>query len=114
MSDVMINIISAYYAFIIIFVGILASLLITVSDKEIYDIHKVFVSKSQFFKCVFMYQISVWEWLSKDINLAGMIILEILTTLSVWFLNLFILLFLVMILILKYICLLFCIIFKKK
>jgi hypothetical protein len=66
---------------VFVFVGIGVSL-VAVSDLDI-------LSKNKF-KQIFMYQYIVYKLASEHLNLAGVIILEILTTLSVWFLNIMI------------------------
>ena len=75
------QILQLYYLFVIVFVGIGVSLT-AVSDFDI-------LSQSRF-KQIFMYQYMVYKLASEHLNLAGVIILEIITTLSVWFLNIII------------------------
>lgn len=81
MNDFLINLIMFYYLFVFIFVGIGVSLA-AVGDFDI-------LSQSGL-KQIFMYQYIVYKLASEHLNLAGVIILEILTTLSVWFLNIMI------------------------
>lgn len=109
----LIELIFIYYIFILIFVGFIGTLCI-ISDDFIYESGGELSSKKNFIRCIFMYQFALWEYLSEEINMAGMIILEILVTLSVWFLNIIIFFCLLFLLIMKGICLLFYAIFKKK
>lgn len=107
------EIVNTYYCFILVAVGIIGSLVISISD-EIYEMDMVLTDKNEFFRCIFMYQFTVYELLKDEINEAGIIILEVLVTLSVWFLNVLVFLIVVFCLIVKLICRLFWIIFKKK
>ena len=109
----MINLICAYYTFVFIIVGFIGSSILSISET-VYNLDEVLTSKQQFIRCIFMYQVAIWELLSEDINIIGMMILEILTTLSVWFLNILVFLILVILLLLKGICFLFYILFKKR
>lgn len=109
----LINVLSLYYLFIFIFVGLGASATI-VASVDVFDFDKVLSSKKEFIRCVFMYQIALWKYLSDDINTTGMIILEIITTLSVWFINMIVLLGLITAMIIKGICKLFYLLFKKR
>lgn len=109
----MINLIGAYYTFVFIIVGFIGSFALSISE-EVYNIDEVLTSKRQFIRCIFMYQVAIWELLSEDINIIGMLILEILTTLSVWFLNILVFLILIVLLILKGVCFSFYMIFKKR
>ncbi len=106
------NLIGFYYTLVLI-PGLLISLFISLTDY-VYDMEQVLISKKHFIRCVFMYQVAVWKRLSEEINSVGMIILEVLTTLSIWVLNIFIFLILLALLIFKIICLLFYAVFKKK
>ena len=103
----------AYYTFVFIIVGFIGSFTLSISG-EVYNIDEVLTSKQQFIKCIFMYQVAIWESLSEDINIIGMMILEILTTLSVWFLNVLVFLILIVLLILKCVCFSFYMIFEKR
>ena len=77
------NILGLYYLFVCVFVGIGCSLLLI-------DEHALRGNK---LKLIFIYQYTVYE-LSKDhLNVAGILILETITTLSVWFLNILIIVF---------------------
>jgi hypothetical protein len=105
MGGIFIDIIMLYYLFVLIFVGIGGSLTV-VSDFDI-------LSQSML-KQIFMYQYVVYKLASEHLNLAGIIILEILTTLSVWFLNIIIFLFICLWHILSAIWDLFYFCFKKR
>lgn len=109
----MMNLLLLYYIFIFCFVGVFCSLPIA-DQEEVCDITKVLNSADNFIKCIFMYQIFVWKLAHKNINSIGLILLEILVTASVWFLNIGISLILICALIIKHGWHLFCIIFKKK
>lgn len=109
----MINLMWAYYTFVFIIVGFIGSFTLSISG-EVYNIDEVLTSKQQFIKCIFMYQVAIWESLSEDINIIGMMILEILTTLSVWLLNVLVFLILIVLLILKCVCFSFYMIFEKR
>lgn len=103
----------SYYAIVFVIVGILGSLLFNI-DGDIFNEEEILKNKSDFIKCVFMYQLRVWISLNDEINIIGMVILEILTTLSVWFLNIGIFLILLFCLLLKGACYGFWLIFRKK
>lgn len=102
-----------YYTFVFIFIGFIGTFSISISDS-IFELDSVLISKQDFKRCVFMYQYSVYELLSDYINKKGIVILEILTTLNVWVLNIFVFLLLVTLLILKNICILFYKLFNKE
>lgn len=84
MNEFLIDLVMLYYLFVLIFVGIGASLT-AIGDFDI-------LSQSRI-KQIFMYQYIVYKLASERLNLAGVIILEIITTLSVWFLNIIIFIF---------------------
>lgn len=107
------EIIKNYYFFVAILVGVVGSLAISISD-EIYEMDLVLTDKKEFVRCIFMYQFAVYYLLKGKINKAGMIILEIFVTLSVWFLNVIVFAFLLALLILRGICCLFWLIFRVK
>lgn len=113
MPEVISNTIMSYYAIVFVIVGILGSLLFNI-DGDIFNEEEILKNKSDFIKCVFMYQLRVWISLNDEINIIGMVILEILTTLSVWFLNIGIFLILLFCLLLKGACYGFWLIFRKK
>lgn len=101
------------YIFINLLVGALGSLVISVSD-ETYEMDLVLTDKNEFVRCIFMYQFAVYELLKDEINKTGIIILEILTTLSVVFLNVFIFAIIIFLFAIKMICYLFWIAFRKR
>lgn len=103
----------SYYAIVFVVVGILGSLLFNI-DGDIFNEEEILKNKSDFIKCVFMYQLRVWISLNDEINIIGMAILEILTTLSVWFLNIGIFFILLFCLLIKGVCYGFWLIFTKK
>lgn len=107
------DIIFAYYFFIFVIVGLLGSLFISM-EGNVYDDNRILSDLSEFIKCVFMYQVDAYKELNKEINIIGIVILEILITISVWFLNVMIFLCLIIVLILKMICNLFLTVFKIK
>lgn len=108
------EILALYYTFALVFIGVLASLAISISG-EVYEMDECLKNRKDFINCIFMYQVAVKMLLeSYGINIAGIIILEIITTLSVWFLNVFIFIILCVLLILKLICYLFWICFRKR
>ena len=107
------KIIADYYILIGIIVGVMGSLAISISD-EIYEMDLVLTDKEEFVRCVFMYQFTVYELLKDEIKKTGIIILEILTTLNVWFLNIFIFVIVGCLWIIKLICYLFWLIFRKR
>lgn len=110
--EAIINGIFFYYFFIFVFIGYVGTFAISISDL-VFEIESVLKSKSDFIRCVFMYQFAVYELLSDCINTKGIIILEIITTLSVWFLNIIVFLLLVTLSILKNICILFYKLFNR-
>lgn len=101
----MIEVLEMYYAFIFIFVGVLGSIVMI----DFYDeIHGSII------KTVFMYQYAVYELTKDKLNEFGILILETITTLSVWFLNVIIFIIICLYHILRLICKLFYLIFKKR
>lgn len=97
------TILGIYYLFVFIFVGWIGSISIT-SDYNI----------DSAFKTIFMYQYAIYEYNKDDLNIAGIIILEVLTTLSVWFLNVAIFLFVCVFYIWEWISDLFSWLFEKR
>lgn len=51
------------------------------------EIKEVFHSIKAFVKCVFMYQVLVWGLTNENLNKVGVIILELITTLAFWSMN---------------------------
>lgn len=109
----MTEIIAIYYTFVFVVVGIFCSLWISLRD-EVYETEDTLSSKKHFIRCIFMYQFAIYEFLSDYINKTGIIILEILGTVSVWFLNIIIFALLCILLILKWLCIGFYKVFKKR
>lgn len=107
------EIIKTYYLFVALFIGFFGSTSISISD-EIYEMDLVLKDKNEFVRCVFMYQFTIYELLKDKINKTGIIILEVITTFSVWFLNVFVFLVVVCLWIIKMICYLFWLMFRKK
>lgn len=99
------NILGIYYLIVFVFVGICGSLF-AIDECDI-------LSKS-ILKKIFMYQYAVYEIAKDDINLVGIIILEILVTFSVWFLNVIIFVIICLYYLLAAICKLFYFVFKKR
>ncbi len=103
-----------YYAFIFVVVGFPGTLVIGLCE-EVFDFEECLRNKHDFVRCVLMYQYAVAIILDMyGINKVGISIVEILTTLSVWFLNIIIFAILCFLFVLKGICYLFWIIFRKK
>lgn len=111
--ETIVNILDVYYIFIFVFVGVFVSLAITLSE-EVYDIDCCLSSKEDFIHCIFMYQYAIKYLLEDEINILGVAILEILTTLSVWFLNVVVFIILLFCLLIKGICYGFWWIFGKR
>ena len=76
------KILQLYYLFVFVFVGIGASLHL-LDTGLLYEKNKL--------KLIFMYQYAVYQFAKDNLNAAGILILETITTLSVWFLNILIL-----------------------
>ena len=108
----MINILNCYYLFVFIIVGICGTLIIL---DRLFDENLRFIDgKINYLKVIFMYQYAVYE-LSKDyLNKAGIIVLEVFTTFSVWFLNIFMVFIVCGVNLLFAFCKLFYFIFKKR
>lgn len=98
-----------YYLMVFIFVGIGGSLAIA-DDRDIMP----YSGKVNHLKLTFMYQYAVYKLAKDDISIAGIILLELLTTLSVWFLNILVLIVLCTYYIGLFICKLFYFIFRKR
>ena len=99
------KILQLYYLFVFVFVGIGASLSL-LDEGLLYEKNKL--------KIIFMYQYTVYQLAKDDLNAAGILILEIITTLSVWFLNILILVFMCLWYILSGMWGLFYFCFKKR
>lgn len=111
--EILFGILVFYYLMIFIFVGWMDSIAI-LSMKEVLDSDEILSNPKDFFRCVFMYQLQMKVFLEDYINAAGIVIVEILTTLSVWFLNIMIFAILLFCLMIKGICYGFWLIFRKR
>ena len=98
-------ILQLYYLFVFVFVGIGASLHL-LDTGLLYEKNKL--------KIIFMYQYAVYQLAKDDLDAAGILILEAITTLSVWFLNILILVLMCLWYVLQAIWNLFYFIFKKR
>lgn len=98
-----------YYLMVFIFVGIGGTLSI-VCDTDVVP----YSGKPNFLKLIFMYQYAVYKLTEDSISIVGIILLEILTTLSVWFLNIFIIICVCVLYIGLFICKVFYFIFRKR
>lgn len=107
------NILIPYYFFIFMFVGVFGSQIIYLNEST-FDDNNIFSNKHEFIRCVFMYQVASYQVLREKTNVCGIVILEILITASVWYLNVIIFGILIIILILKAICHMFYIVFRKR
>jgi hypothetical protein len=99
------KILQLYYLFVLIFIGIGASLHL-LDNGLLYEKNKL--------KLIFMYQYAVYQLAKDDLNAAGILILETITTLSVWFLNILIIVIMCLWYILSAIWDLFYFCFKKR
>lgn len=111
--EMILNILLPYYFFVFITVGVFGSLAISL-DGTVFEENSILTDKHEFIKCVFMYQVASYQFLREEINVCGIVILEILITASVWPLNIMVLGILIIVLILKAICYIFWIVFRKK
>ena len=74
--------------FVIIYVisfifAMLSGIGIAVSD-EIFDFDMVLKRKTDFIRCAFMWQFAVYDLLNEELNTAGIVILEIATTVLIF------------------------------
>lgn len=99
------QILQLYYVFVLVFVGIGATLLL-LDEGLLYERNKL--------KLIFMYQYAVYQLAKDKLNASGILILETITTLSVWFLNILIIVFMCLWYILSAIWNLFYFCFKKR
>lgn len=81
----MIGFLMIYYVMVLVFVGIGGTLSLVDNDDII-----PYRGRPNFLKLIFMYQYAVYKLAKDSINIVGIILLELLTTLSVWFLNMII------------------------
>lgn len=101
-----------WLAIISVAVGVIGTLII-ILDGTIFDMDSVLTDKKDFLCCIFMYQVFVFD--SKEyVNKIGVGILEILTILSVWHLNIIIFALLIFLEAIRFIIFLFLKIFGKK
>ena len=101
----LINVFGLYYLFCFVLIGIGGSLVLTSDFDELFE-NKL--------KLIFMYQYALYKITEDKLNLVGIIILEILLTLSVWFLNVLIFVILCIWYVISAIWNLFYFIFKKR
>lgn len=99
------QILQLYYLFVLIFIGIGRSLHL-LDNGLLYEKNKL--------KLIFMYQYAVYQLAKDDLNAAGILILETITTFSVWFLNILIIVVMCLWYILSAIWDLFYFCFKKR
>lgn len=100
-----------YLVLSFIFAGCIGGL--ALSCENVYEMDDCLCSAKEFFYCVFQWQAFVLR--SKEyVNKAGVIILEILTTLSVWHLNIIAFLILCALEVVRLVVILFIKIFKKS
>ena len=97
------------------FVGIIGTLKIATTEEiDTYRAKECLKDKVQFLRCVFMYQVALKERFEDEINILGIIILEILITINTWAFNVLIFVTLISCICAKGIWNGFCFIFKKK
>lgn len=112
--EIFLAILMIYYCFIFVMVGFPGTLAIGLCE-EVFDFEECLSNRRDFFRCIFMYQYAVAILLDMyEINKVGIFIAEVLTTFSVWFLNIIVFIILVFLVILKGICYLFWLIFRKR
>ena len=99
------DILGIYYLLVFLLVGIAGS--ITAMDN--FD-----VMSGNKLKLIFMYQYMVYKLANENLNIVGIIILEIFTTFSVWFLNVIIFVVICLYYVLLVICKVFYFVFKKR
>ena len=98
------NILQLYYLFVLVIVGIGCSLIL-INDDLLHG-NKL--------KLIFVYQYTVYQLTKDELNKIGILILETITTFSVWFLNILILIVMCAWYILSAVWDLFYFIFKKR
>ena len=101
-----------FYMISLIFVMI--SVIPIGASDEIFHFEMVLKNKSDFIRCAFMWQFAVYDLLNEELNTAGIVILEILTTVLVLPMNIVAFVSLCVCLFIKGICLLFYKIFQKR
>ena len=93
--------------------AIVSALGIGISD-EVFDMDMVLKRKTDFIRCVFMWQFAVYELLSDELNTAGIVLLEIITTALIFPENIMALASLLICLLFKGIAVAFYKIFRKR
>lgn len=93
--------------------AIVSALGIGISD-EVFDMDMVLKRKTDFIRCVFMWQFAVYELLNQEINTAGIVILEIIATALIFPENIMALAYLLICLLFKGIAVAFYKIFRKR
>lgn len=111
--EIFFGILVSYYLVVFVSVGWIGSIVI-LSMEEVLDSDEILSNPKDFFRCVFMYQLQTKVFLEDYINVVGIVIVEILATLSVWFLNIGIFFIFLFCLLLKGICYGFWMIFRKR
>lgn len=104
--------------FVIIYVislifSIISALLIG-ADDEVFDFEMALKRKRDFIRCVFMWQFAIYEYLNEELNTAGIVILEVLTTVLTLPMNIVAFTELCICLFIKGICILFYKVFQKR
>lgn len=90
-----------------------SSLVIGISD-EVFDFEMVLKSKREFFRCVFMWQFAVYELLHEELNNAGILILETITTVLIFPENIMVFAIILICLLFKGMAVAFYKIFRKR
>ena len=105
----MINFIMFYYIIVLVLVGIAGTLSI-MDDRDIIP----YSGKVNYLRLIFMYQYTVYKLAKDHISIVGIILLELLTTFSVWFLNMTVLIGICIYYIGLFICRVFYFVFRKR
>lgn len=102
-----------YFVYSFLICGVMLGVPIAISDW-FFEFEMVLKSKSDFIRCVFMWQFAVYDLLNEWINRAGIIIAEILATLVALPMNIMVFAILVICLAIKGICVCFYKVFRKR
>lgn len=94
-------------------VCVVSTIAICISD-EVFDFEMALKNKRDFIRCVFMWQFAVYEYLNDELNTAGILILEIITTALIFPENIMALASLLICLLFKGIAVAFYKIFRKR
>lgn len=105
MSGFLMDLLGIYYILVFVLAGICGSL---------FAMDECDILSQSIFKQIFMYQYAVYQIVKEDLDIVGIIILEILTTFSVWFLNIIIFIIICLYYVLLAVWKLFYFIFKKR